>query len=117
MAISTIGNITYINQNMQTTSAAHANAMQRGDFIPREFEDKLREIEEVRPTETENKINKDSQNKNSQDMQEEEAKKKRATESDGESGAESSDLAESDSADLANPTQNPTDGHLLNIKV
>lgn len=109
MAISTIGNITYINQNMQTTSAAHANAMQRGDFIPREFEDKLREIEEVRPTETENKINKDSQNKNSQDMQEEEAKKKRTAESD----AESSDLAESDSADLANPA----DGHLLNIKV
>ena len=63
MAISTIGNITYINQNMQTTSAAYANAAQRGDIIPQEFEDKLKEIQEVRPTETDMKINKDSKNK------------------------------------------------------
>lgn len=62
MAVSTIGNITYINQNMQTTSANHANATQRGDFIPQEFENKLKEIAEVRPTETLQKTDEDGKN-------------------------------------------------------
>lgn len=69
MAVSTIGNITYINQNMQTTSANLANATQRGDFIPQEFENKLKEIAEVRPTETLQKT--DENGKNSKQEQEE----------------------------------------------
>lgn len=69
MAISTIGNITYINQNMQTTSAQHANATQRGDFIPNEFEEKLKEIEEVRPTEMTKEVDRDSKNNNKQEQE------------------------------------------------
>lgn len=69
MAVSTIGNITYINQNMQTTSANLANATQRGDFIPQEFENKLKEIAEVRPTETLQKT--DENGKNGKQEQEE----------------------------------------------
>ncbi len=71
MAVSTIGNITYINQNMQTTSANHANATQRGDFIPQEFENKLKEIAEVRPTETLQKTDENGKNAK-QDAQEQE---------------------------------------------
>lgn len=104
MAISTIGNITYINQNMQTTSANHANAMQRGDMIPQEFEDKLKEIQEVRPTETNNKINKDA--KGNQNWGEEEPKEEEPKASDEETNTESSkDFTHAD------------DTHLLNIKV
>ncbi|WP_277641448.1 hypothetical protein [Wolinella succinogenes] len=55
MAVSPIGNVTYINQNMQTSSIQHANAQQRLDFQAmvnlQEMDDKLDEIEEVRPTE------------------------------------------------------------------
>ena len=69
MAVSTIGNITYINQNMQTTSANLANATQRGDFVPQEFENKLKEIAEVRPTETLQKA--DESGKNGKQEQEE----------------------------------------------
>ena len=104
MAISTIGNITYINQNMQTTSANHANAMQRGDMIPQEFEDKLKEIQEVRPTETNNKVDKDS--KGNQNWGEEESKKE-------PKDANEEDSTESSTQDFAHV--NGT--HLLNIKV
>lgn len=102
MAISTIGNITYINQNMQTTSAAYANAAQRGDIIPQEFEDKLKEIQEVRPTETDMKINKDSKNKHNQEKEEQkQAGSKENTEENDEKTIPKSS----------------GDGHLLNIKV
>ncbi|MGP1449938.1 MAG: hypothetical protein ACTTJS_02265 [Wolinella sp.] len=55
MAVSPIGNVTYINQNMQTSSIQHANAQQRLDFQAlvnlQELDEKLDEIQEVRPTE------------------------------------------------------------------
>ena len=76
MAVSTIGNITYINQNMQTTSANLANATQRGDFIPQEFENKLKEIAEVRPTENLQKTDENGKNAK-QDKQEKEEKEER----------------------------------------
>lgn len=76
MAVSTIGNITYINQNMQTTSANLANATQRGDFIPQEFENKLKEIAEVRPTENLQKTDENGKNAK-QDKQEKEKKEER----------------------------------------
>ncbi len=100
MAISTIGNVTYINQNMQATSMQHANATQRGDFIPQEFEDKLKEIEEVRPTEENEPVNKDSHN--SQDSSEQEEQNPQNQES-------------KDSADSID-SQILQDGH-LDIKV
>ena len=100
MAISTIGNVTYINQNMQATSMQHANATQRGDFIPQEFEDKLKEIEEVRPPEENEAVNKDSHN--SQDSSEQE-----------EQDSQNQDQDSADSLDSMDCLQN---GH-LDIKV
>lgn len=102
MAISPIGNITYINQNMQATSATHANAMQRGDMIPQEFEDKLKEIQEVRPTETGNKIDKDTKGNGQWEEGEQEER-------------EPSEQKESNPLDSS---LNSGEGaHLLNIKV
>lgn len=102
MAISPIGNITYINQNMQATSATHANAMQRGDMIPQEFEDKLKEIQEVRPTETGNKIDKDTKGNGQWEEREQEER-------------EPSEQEESSSLD-SSPNSDES-AHLLNIKV
>ncbi|ETD27908.1 hypothetical protein [Helicobacter canis] len=102
MAISPIGNITYINQNMQATSATHANAMQRGDMIPQEFEDKLKEIQEVRPTETGNKIDKDTKGNGQWEEGEQEEREPSEQE---ESNPLDSSLNSDESA------------HLLNIKV
>lgn len=102
MAISPIGNITYINQNMQATSATHANAMQRGDMIPQEFEDKLKEIQEVRPTETGNKIDKDTKGNGQWEEGEQEEREPSEQE-------ESSPLDSSPNSDES--------AHLLNIKV
>lgn len=102
MAISPIGNITYINQNMQATSATHANAMQRGDMIPQEFEDKLKEIQEVRPTETGNKIDKDTKGNGQWEEGEQEEREPSEQE-------ESSPLDSSLNSDES--------AHLLNIKV
>lgn len=62
MAISPIGNITYINQNTQLNSVQQANALARGDMgdaIAKEFQDKLKDIQEVRPTEDSQSINPD----------------------------------------------------------
>lgn len=102
MAISPIGNITYINQNMQATSATHANAMQRGDMIPQEFEDKLKEIQEVRPTETGNKIDKDTKGNGQWEEGEQEER-------------EPSEQEESNPLDSS--PHSDESAHLLNIKV
>ncbi|PAF42830.1 hypothetical protein [Helicobacter sp. 11S02596-1] len=54
MAISPIGNVTYINQNSQAPAVQQANALNRSDLtniINKEFEDKIKDIQEVRPTE------------------------------------------------------------------
>lgn len=102
MAISPIGNITYINQNMQATSATHANAMQRGDMIPQEFEDKLKEIQEVRPTETGNKIDKDTKGNGQWEEGEQEER-------------EPSEQEESNPLDSS--PRSDESAHLLNIKV
>lgn len=71
MAISPIGNITYINQNTQA-NVANIRHEEATPFINQEFQDKLKEIEEVRPTEETNTINKDSENKQNQDFYQEE---------------------------------------------
>lgn len=55
MALSPIGNVTYINQNSQVGSMQHANAMQKVDFAlnanMQEFVDKLKAVQEVAPAE------------------------------------------------------------------
>ncbi|CAM3427001.1 hypothetical protein [Helicobacter labetoulli] len=53
MALTPIGNVTYINQNSQVGSMQHANAMQKVDFAlnanMQEFVDKLKAVQEVAP--------------------------------------------------------------------
>lgn len=63
MAISPIGNITYINQNAQ---ANVQNLQNRVDATPaniQEFKDKIDDIQETRATEETHTIDKDSQGK------------------------------------------------------
>ncbi|PAF47197.1 hypothetical protein BKH41_07915 [Helicobacter sp. 12S02232-10] len=64
MAISPIGNVTYINQNTQASSVQQANSISRSDLISitnKEFEDKLKIIGEVRPTEDSQAVQPDAQ--------------------------------------------------------
>lgn len=53
MALSPIGNVTFINQNSQLGSVQHANNMQKVDFMlsanMQEFTDKLKAVQEVAP--------------------------------------------------------------------
>lgn len=53
MALSTIGNITYLNQNAQLGSIQQANQMQKVDFMlnanMQEFVDRLKAVQEVSP--------------------------------------------------------------------
>lgn len=67
MAISPIGNVTYINQNSQINALQQANALTRADManiINKEFQDKINDIQEVRPTEDTQALNPDAQNNN-----------------------------------------------------
>ena len=53
MALTPIGNVTYINQNSQLGSIQHANATHRADVAlnanMQEFVDKLKAVQEVSP--------------------------------------------------------------------
>ncbi|MCE3036972.1 hypothetical protein LW135_03905 [Helicobacter sp. faydin-H20] len=73
MAISPIGNITYINQNTQV-NVANLRNNESMPIINQEFKDKINEIQEVRPTEETNTINKDSKKENKQSFQEKNTK-------------------------------------------
>ncbi|MCE3039505.1 hypothetical protein [Helicobacter anatolicus] len=73
MAISPIGNITYINQNTQV-NVANLRNNESMPIINQEFKDKINEIQEVRPTEETNTINKDSKKENKQNFQEKNTK-------------------------------------------
>ncbi|PAF47576.1 hypothetical protein BKH46_03900 [Helicobacter sp. 12S02634-8] len=66
MAISPVGNVTYINQNAQASSIQQANAITRSDMthiINQEFQDKLKDIQEVRPTPNAHAIDADAKDK------------------------------------------------------
>ncbi|PAF42007.1 hypothetical protein [Helicobacter sp. 11S03491-1] len=81
MAISPIGNITYINQNSQANSTQQANALGRADMtniLNKEFEDKIKDIQEVRPTETSDAIHPDS--KGNGGLEQEQKKQKQLSE-------------------------------------
>lgn len=74
MAISPIGNVTYINQNSQINALQQANALTRADManiINKEFQDKINDIQEVRPTEDTQALNPDAQNNNKGESNEE----------------------------------------------
>lgn len=88
MAISPIGNVTYINQNSQINALQQANALTRADMtniINKGFQDKINEIQEVRPAEDTQALNPDSQNNNKSEFNESEqhhAKKDKEGEND-----------------------------------
>ena len=60
MAISPIGNLTYINQNTQASLQNHTNRLDTAPLNLQEHTDKLKEIEEVRTPEDTQKIDKDN---------------------------------------------------------
>lgn len=74
MAVSLVGNITYINQNAQASSTQLANAQGRPDIIQEsnksEFERKLQEVAQVSGTEDSQAINENGRNKQEQQRQE-----------------------------------------------
>lgn len=84
MALSPIGNITYINQNSQLGSIQHANNMQKVDFVlnanMQEFVDKLKDVQEVSPTPQTEAINPDSQQNAREDSPEDSKKEHKTTE-------------------------------------
>lgn len=73
MALSTIGNVTYINQNSQLGSIQHANNMQKVDFAlhanMQEFVDKLKTVQEVSPTPQTKEVDPDGKRENGQDFE------------------------------------------------
>lgn len=97
MALSPIGNVTYINQNSQVGSMQHANAMQKVDFAlnanMQEFVDKLKAaVQEVAPAQEAKAIDPDDK---------QEKKNEQESHKDSESAKESESLAvvEDDVAD------------------
>lgn len=66
MAVSLVGNITYINQNSQTSAVQHAAAQARPDVLLEankgEFERKLQEIAHTNPAQPSPKVDKDGSN-------------------------------------------------------
>lgn len=63
MAISSIGNLTYINQNAQVGANTQANAQHRGDIANlanmQDFQNKLNEVQEVGKLEENEALNPD----------------------------------------------------------
>ena len=73
MAVSFVGNITYINQNSQTTAMQHAATQARPDILLEankgEFERKLQEIDHINPTQASPSVDKDGSNHASQNFE------------------------------------------------
>lgn len=73
MAISTIGNLTYINQNAQVSANTQASTQHRADIANlanmQDFQDKLDDIQEVRKLEENEAISPDAQHKNQEQEQ------------------------------------------------
>ncbi|MDA3968157.1 hypothetical protein [Helicobacter ibis] len=85
MAVSPVGNTTFINQNSQVSSTQHANAQAKLDFQAlvniQEMENKQNEIAEVRPAEDIKKTDEDAKgSKQEQEKKEKKNKKKQKKE-------------------------------------
>lgn len=80
MAVSLVGNITYINQNSQTSAVQHAAAQARPDVMLEankgEFERKLQEIAQTNPTQASPKVDKDGSNNAHQNFEQDSKKSK-----------------------------------------
>ncbi len=101
MAMSPLGNVVHVNQNMQVQTLLQAQQQHRADFQAfmnmEEFNDKLKELEEVRPTEESAQVDKDGQNGRENEQQKQEALKR-----------------EQEEDEEVTP---PSSNHLLDIKV
>lgn len=80
MAISSIGNLTFINQNAQISATHQASVQHRGDVANvanmQDFQDKLNDIAEVRKLEENEAINPDADSEKKRREQEEEEREK-----------------------------------------
>lgn len=109
MALSPIGNVTYINQNSQLGSIQYANNMQKVDIAlnanMQEFVDKLKAVQEVSPTPQVEAVDPEKDESKKREFEEKEKKK----EQDSQNAMESFIEDETPTC----PTE-PT--HLLDIK-
>ncbi len=109
MALSPIGNVTYINQNSQLGSIQHANNMQKVDFAlnanMQEFVDKLKAVQEVSPAPQVEAV----------DPEKDESKKREFEEKQKEKEQDSQNTAESFVEDET-PIYSADNTHLLDIK-
>ena len=85
MAVSPIGNIVYVNQNQHANVSQQANQIHKAEFQGlinlNSFSDKLKELQEVRPTQESEAINKDRERESEEresDPREERRKKREA---------------------------------------
>lgn len=84
MAVSPLGNVVYVNQNMQVASQNQSTQHARFDMQAfasmEEFDAKQKELKEVRPTEETHQIDPDAEHEKNQADQEEEEREKLAQE-------------------------------------
>lgn len=83
MAITPIGNMVYVNQNAPTASVAQSQHMAKSEgqafAAIQAFQDREKEVEEVRPTEESFKVDPDREHereRNEQELKEQEKEKK-----------------------------------------
>lgn len=99
MAVSPIGNVTFINQNAQVGSVQQANAQVKLDFQAmvnlQSMQEEQDEIQEVRPTE-ENAEVKDEREGDGKEEREEEKKEKKETKGLQEENTETSCIEKND---------------------
>ena len=78
MALSPIGNVTYINQNSQLGSIQHANNMHKADFTlatnMQNFVDKMKAVQEVSPAPQVEAIDPEKDENKKRDFQEKQKK-------------------------------------------
>lgn len=82
MAVSPLGNIIYVNQNMQAGTQLQGNHQARFDLQAfaglEEFDEKQKELKEVRPTERSHEVDPDAEHEKKHADQEEEEREKLA---------------------------------------
>lgn len=97
MAITPIGNVTYVNQNSQVGSLHHANNMQKVDFMlnanMQDFVDKLKAIQEVNKAPETSAINPDRDSNNKQEQEEKQESKQNTQSIDAEVAEESTQIS------------------------
>lgn len=114
MALTPIGNVTYINQNSQLGSIQHANATHRADVAlnanMQEFVDKLKAVQEVSPAPEIHAIDPDDKQEKKRDFEEEQQEDKQKEE---EQNHEAEAIIEADEYDIVCAKEN---AHLLDIR-